>query len=273
MMTSVHTFDFLLPDLRQVPFGSLILIAHHKPEERARFLTSLCFAGVDDHEPVGWICLSELPKMATHAIEVHASAIHTNWAEQAARRAIPEPDFLPSQLSALTEEEREAARSAHRALVKKADSKRAKEQQAMLAQLQARWTDSVDAGNLAVTRLPGQSASSLSHQTLARDVSILIVDDISALRRDTKKPPSPKQCGEHARLLKELALEHEMVVCAGMPAPLIHAKEYGHTRESSIGLDDLAHYGSPHEAADIVYTCRPDPPRGYERRLLSHRYK
>jgi len=85
---------------------------------------------------------------------------------------------------------------------------------------------------------------------------VVLVDDLCAIQRARGKSGGPKLCGEHARALKDFAVEHGMLVVAGMPAPFIlkTVARHGLKVEEEVLLKpgDLNAYGSPDEVCDAA---------------------
>jgi hypothetical protein len=261
--------DLRIKAFNKVPVGSLILVAHHLARERARFLRSLAFGAIEEVHRVIWACLTERPSVTASALDEHAVAVFEEWAKKGAQDAVPHAPY-PNSGKPVEKEKQ------YNILTEAADNRRASKYQAIFNAHAKTWLERRnDQELLRACEVEGRDNKAIEDLLLAWEGKVLVIDDLSALRCDRKKPASLKHCGEHARWLKDLALDNGLVAIAGMPSPVVMKKTSNRKEEeSSIGLRDLTVYGSPNESADIVYTMRPSCyPTTYGWVPLQHRYQ
>lgn len=242
--------DLGVAGLAPIPPGSLTLIAHHAPSLRdALFDEILCTLAFARHG-VLVVCLSESYKVARARFEHALDKASREWACGEATEAVQDR----------TDDESVD----ERAVKKDVAARKRHEAESYKAIIQERLQDGVTFITSAVENMSDIRELARANDAVTfRVPTILVVDDLSAIRGERGKSGSSKNCGDHARSLKELAADHELLVIAGMPAPYLTTKDkdhWSHERrdvETTIKPSDLVAYGSPHEAADTILSCKP----------------
>lgn len=241
-------------ELADIPIGSLILLAHPQPNPRDTLLTSLAFGATHRDFPVTWLTLTEAPEVVIERLAEHARKTMSRWAREQAEEAVPDPEH--PDWDNKDPGGAKNARLAYDALCKDADAKRKKKAQSIYGKLSKEW---MEEAIFKALRPADRRIDRVAEIETLDHGSLLCIDNIYALNRPDNKPPTQKNCGDFARNLKQLAVEHGLVVIAGMPSPARTeaGKDFrGRKCETPVPttLADLAVYGAPNDSADIVIT-------------------
>ena len=244
--------SFGYDELSDIPVGSLILLAHSQPNPRDTLLTSLAFGATHRDFPVTWLTLTESPEVVIERLASHARKTMSQWAREQAQEAVPDPEH--PDWDNKDPDGAKKARLAYDALCKEGDAKRKKKAESIYGKLSKEW---MEEAIFKALKPADRRIDRISESETLYEGSLLCIDNIYALNRPDNKPPTQKSCGEFARHLKELAVDHGLVVVAGMPAPArTEAKKThsGRKYETPVPttLADLAAYGAPNDSADIV---------------------
>lgn len=266
--------------LNELPFGSLLLLASHQRKWRdLAGMNAAIYAAYAG--PVLYLTFSELGGLAQIRWR---DQLETNCRVWASNEALEVAGAKPIDRSTgweisrllerrtMTEEESKATKRELAETFRREDEawrhKHDSAQAAALSRLQREGAD------LSITFRATHSPTLdwLLEQLASAPVrSSVVLDDLAAIRKDAKHPGSPKHCGEHARILKDVALERQLLIAAGVPTAEVRDKRAG--EERSLTLDDLAPYGAPDLCADAVVTAMPGAERhrfdGVERILLA----
>ena len=84
---------------------------------------------------------------------------------------------------------------------------------------------------------------------------IVVIDDLTAIRKTATQAGGLKLCGERARALKDAAVRHAILIVGGMPTTEVRDKRAD--QERALTLEDFGAYGSPEAYADAVITAVP----------------
>lgn len=276
--SDITHMSFGYDELTDIPVGSLILLAHAQPNPRDALLTSLAFGATVRDFAVTWLTLTESPDAVIRRLSDHAHETMSRWAHTQARKDVPEPAH-PNWDSS-DPESAKAARRAYDALCKDADTLRDATAQSIYRKSNKEWRDSVAFNAIKPAERRVDRVEDL--ETLYEG-SLLCIDNIFALNRPDNKPPTQKSCGDFARHLKELAVDHGLVVIAGMPAPArTETKKRYDGRKYEVPvpttLADLTAYGAPNDSADIVITFTEadqlaNTPPSWNWKTIQNRYR
>jgi hypothetical protein len=247
-MPALNDFDVDLAGLNPLPSGSLLLLASHDVTWRDSELAGVAFSLIDGGANVQFHTLAERPEAAKQRFNEFRHKIYSNWSFVEADKKCPKPRGY--------DQDAEKARHAW----EEGRNERANAEYKDLLNLDV---GALQWGRPDNTTLEGIE-SAIRRCVATQQIDVCIIDDLSAIRRDHRKSGSPKLCGEYARALKDLALDMGILIVAGLPAPraTVKVESYGsqrrQEREKLLEINDLASYGSPHEACDALVTAHPN---------------
>lgn len=236
---TILRYDLGLEGLSAIPQGSLVLFASHLRRWRDSVLIDASMNGIGDWS-VLYMALSELPGAAAG-----------RWQDELERRIAVRAEATADErcgqhypsYSDNSRKEEDAAWHANRNSVlagEVADLRRAfKKLPFRVESVERPTVEKIAKLESVIDPLP----------------MILVVDDLACIRTDKGKSGSSRTIGDHARALKDLAVETRLIVIAGMHAPQIVNKKEPGVGESSISLSDLGPFGSPDSAADVLVTA------------------
>lgn len=251
--------------LDELPPGALVLVPAIEPSRRDTFLaTAIAF---DQYQKCLWICATENPISACTRLQHKYKASHLAMCAKLAEEQLPtvpsveHPGFGSMDDSNSTRQERADANAAYERYLRETEkhSARVKELAAKAAQkLADDWIQSSNAPSF--VPLPADGIAGIETIAASASYVVIVIDDASAVPVAASKAPSSKQTEEIVRRLKAVALRTGARVLVGMPAPLrIQKDRYtGRESECDVELADLASYGNPHEAADVVVEATSD---------------
>jgi hypothetical protein len=239
-----------------LPSGALVLVVATHPERRDSLLADALIEG--NRRPTLAVCATETPQSFLARLKAtYADAVRSKCEDEAERDVprIQNEEKNPGLIS--WEEDDEVFKRKRAAYQSQEPLRRARTAsvKTLAAEYNRKMTDAWmrEAKKwLSVVKAPENGLLGLP--TRIGEAVVLVLDDASALSLDGKKLPSSKHVADVARGLKRLALDRELVVVAGVPAPLRMVKDRtsAHPKEAATDLADLAAYGNPQEAADVV---------------------
>lgn len=252
-------FDLGLAKLAPVPSGSLILIASHHIVWRDHVLAAVAFSLANEGNELSFFALAENIEVPKRRFESFTHETYSTWAYKNAalhESRVSSGDAVGGcnkQVNQLPDRDARA-RVEFAALYEN------------LAEVEFTSPDESDFDGV---------AEAIQQAVDEEGRRVCIVDDISAIRRDARKPGSAKLCGEHARALKDLAIDLDIVVVAGMQTPHVtDRRQRAHWMDSDpeklLELSDLSGYGAPHESCDALITASPEYRLDDERKLKPH---
>ncbi|WNL48380.1 hypothetical protein RKE25_22875 (plasmid) [Dyella sp. BiH032] len=257
-MTVVQTgprCDIKIADLAPIPLGSLVLIASHYRDWRDAALVRAAANG-SGTGGILYLALSEHPGVALDRWQNELARRIESLARQAADKEHGEHE--PSYDDASKIHLDASWRTARAATIDR-------EQQQLW-----RLVEAIDISIESVAR-PTVQAISRTITPIAGSTRMLVVDDMASMRRSNGTSGSPRMAGEHARALKDLAVELNILVLAGLSAPQVFEKNRKEQVERFVSPSDFASLGQPDAAADAVITA-VEGYHGYEESIVTARY-
>jgi hypothetical protein len=260
----ITTIQIGIRGLSRAPVGSLLLFASHHRKWRDQSLTDAVVYGAFDG-PARFLALSEMLPLPESRFHDRMTLLFDRWAST---EALEVCGFEPADKSlyvalelelqhkkpseANIEAERDKLRRNyerdhaewivnHARTKKEAQSRFKKQARAFAVTFQAVQKPTI--------------ALILEQIDHAPPGCLVVLDDLTAIRKSATQAGSLKLCGEHARALKDAAINKGILLVAGMQTTEVRDKRG--ERERTLTLEDFRAYGAPDAAADAVVTAVP----------------